>query len=453
MIRLFGTDGIRGTANEFLSPELTFAAGKAVASLTKGNSEEKKTVLIARDTRISGNLLSCSLAAGLMSCGACVLDAGIIPTPAITFLIRHFKADAAVMISASHNPFEDNGIKIFGADGLKLTDAEEDSIQEMIENRNFAADAGGADIGILSTVSDAEDIYINAVCESMPYISLHGVKAVLDCSNGAAYRTAERLFSLKGAETSVIFSSPDGININDSCGSVNPKNLAQKVVDCGADIGLAFDGDGDRVCMTDENGKIYDGDAVMFLCAVFLRQNGLLNKDTIAATVLSNAGLELSLNKAGINVIRTQVGDRYIQKELISGGLSFGGEQSGHMILKDINTTGDGTACGLLIAHILAQSGMKLSECLSEFRTIPQVSVNIAVKKENRLIHEQDDELKRIIDYMTQKYSRNGRILIRPSGTESVLRVMIESDDSEDTDKDISVLKAAVKDAELRRSR
>ena len=452
MIRLFGTDGIRGTANEFLTPELAFSAGKAVASLAERSSDRKKTVLIARDTRISGNLLACSLAAGLMSCGADVLDAGIIPTPAITFLLRHFKSDAAVMISASHNPFEDNGIKIFGAGGLKLTDAQEDRIQEMIENKDFMPDAAGADIGILTEVRDAEDVYINALCESMPYISLHGIKAVLDCSNGAVYRTAERLFSLKGADTSVIFSTPDGVNINDSCGSSAPQTLANKVIEYGADIGLAFDGDGDRVCMTDENGKIYGGDAVMFLCAGFLRQNGLLNKDTIAATVLSNAGLEQSLNKAGISVIRTQVGDRHIQKELISNNLSFGGEQSGHMILSDINTTGDGTACGLLIAHILAQSGMKLSECLSELRTIPQISVNIAVSKENRLIHEEDEELMRIINFMTQKYSRTGRILIRPSGTESVLRVMIESDDSEETEKDISILKAAVAEAELRRS-
>lgn len=446
MDRMFGTDGVRGIANQDFTPEFVFALAKAACRILGGAEKNKKPLfVIAKDTRISGGMIECALASGIMSSGGDVIMAGVVPTPAMGVLISRHHADGGVMISASHNPYYDNGIKFFDAGGFKLADEREDEIQNYVENPPDDDYATHEQIGSYKPISDSQDAYIEFLADSFSFIDINGLHIALDCANGATYSVACRIFEDFGAKTTRFFCDPDGLNINERCGSTSPHGLAQKVVDINADFGLAFDGDGDRIIAVDEKGNIIDGDAIIYLCALYLKDNQKLDKNTVIATVMSNLGLTASLNEKGIEVVRTQVGDRYILKEMLEGGYVFGGEQSGHIIIKDVNTTGDGIACGLLLSHIIKQSGKAFSECLKEYTPSTQFFLNVDVPKEMLGIYQTDQNAVALINEIENKYAESGRVLVRHSGTQPMIRIMIEGEDKGEIISDVNRIAALLR--------
>lgn len=434
MGRIFGTDGVRGIANKELTAETAYDLGKAGAYiLTEGTHKPK--ILVGMDTRISGDMLESALVAGILSVGAEAVCVGVIPTPAVAFLTRKYGADAGVVISASHNPVEYNGIKFFNSQGYKLKDELEDRIQSVIES-NFEGVPmpTGGDLGRKTIEDGAVEDYIE-FAKSTIDIDLKGLKVALDCANGASYITSVQTFRQLGAEVVVINNDPDGVNINKKCGSTHPEELMDYVVKKGCDLGLAFDGDADRCLAVDEKGNLINGDFIMAICGKYMKESGKLNKDMVVVTVMSNMGLDIALKKENIKTVKTKVGDRYVLEEMLKEGYKLGGEQSGHIILLDYNTTGDGLVTALQISSIVKKSGKTLSELASMMHELPQVLVNAKVPNDKKDIYLKDSEIVEEIKNMEEKMDGRGRVLIRPSGTEPLVRVMLEGENQSEIDK------------------
>ncbi|MEG2017969.1 MAG: phosphoglucosamine mutase [Clostridium sp.] len=433
MSRMFGTDGVRGVANSELTAELAFQLGKAGACvLTEGTHKAK--ILVGMDTRISGDMLEHALIAGILSVGAEAISVGVVPTPAVSYLTKKYGADAGVVISASHNPVEYNGIKFFDKDGFKLTDELEDKIQALIESSFEGVEVPvGEHIGRRTIVDTGVDEYVDFAISTIEG-DLKGLKIAIDCANGAAYKTSELALEKLGAEVIAIHNTPDGVNINRHCGSTHPEDLMKFVKEHNCDFGLAFDGDADRCLAVDENGELVNGDHMMVIAAKHLKSLGQLNHDTVVVTVMSNLGLHIALKEAGIKTVSTKVGDRYVLEEMARGGYSIGGEQSGHVIFLDFNTTGDGLVSGLQLAATVKETGKKLSELAAGMKEMPQVLVNAKVPNDKKNIHEVDSEIAADIRDIEAKMAGSGRVLIRPSGTEPLVRVMLEGEDQEEID-------------------
>ncbi|HPW99734.1 MAG TPA: phosphoglucosamine mutase [Sedimentibacter sp.] len=431
MGRLFGTDGVRGIANKDLNPELAFRLGRTGGYfLTKGIKRPKMVVGI--DTRISGDMLEGALSSGLNSAGIDVLYLGIISTPAVACMIKILDADGGVMITASHNPVEYNGIKFFNKDGLKLTDEMEDSIEEYILN-NIDIDyyPVSGDLGRKIRVENPIRKYMDFLKGTID-IDLEGLKIAVDCGNGAAYKSAPQLLHELGAQVYVIHNDPNGININVNCGSTKPEEIQRLVLETGADAGLSFDGDADRLIASDENGNIVDGDHVLAICGTCMKEKGKLKNNTIVGTVMTNLGLDICLKKNNIDIVKTNVGDRYVLEEMLKNGYSLGGEQSGHIIFLDYNTTGDGLLTAIQLLSIMKQKNSKLSKLSSIMKNMPQVLVNARVSDEKKNNYLEDETIKNKIAEIEKHFDKNGRVLIRSSGTEPLVRVMIEGEDQEE---------------------
>lgn len=432
MGRLFGTDGVRGVANSELTPELAFNLGKAGAAvLSQGN--KRPVIVIGKDTRLSGDMLENALAAGILAVGGNVIKVGVIPTPAVAYLTRYYRADAGIVISASHNPFEYNGIKFFNGQGYKLDDSIEEKIEDIIM-RGIDANAHvtGDQIGrCLEAEESATELYCNSLLETID-ISLEGMKIVLDCANGAAFETAPKVYRKLGADVTVIGDEPNGININEAIGSTHPEKLQREVISCQADLGLAYDGDADRLIVVDEKGNVIDGDRTICICAKMLKDTGELGVNKVTTTVMSNLGFHKYVKEViGADVEVTGVGDRYVLESMLKTGSVIGGEQSGHIIFKNYTTTGDGTLSSLQFVKALVASGKKASELSEEIELFPQVLVNARVHNDNKKIFMNDEEVKHKIADVEAKIGEDGRVLIRPSGTEPLVRVMIEGKDTE----------------------
>ena len=431
MSRMFGTDGVRGIANTELTAELAYSLGRAGAFvLTEGTNKPK--ILVAKDTRISGDMLEAALVAGILSVGAEAVILGVVPTPAVAHLTREYNADAGVMISASHNPVEYNGIKFFDGRGYKLSDELEDQIQAVIES-NFEgvpSPVGGA-VGRSYTEETALREYIDYAMSTIK-TDLKGLRVALDCANGAAYKAAVKAFRALGARVYVINDNPDGNNINENCGSTHMEELMDYVVRKNCDIGFAFDGDADRCLAVDEKGNMINGDFLLTICAKALKEAGKLNDDTLVVTVMSNLGLDIAAKREGINLVKTKVGDRYVLEEMLKENYILGGEQSGHIIFLDHNTTGDGLVTALQIAAILKESGKTFSELAGVMKELPQVLVNAKVPNEKKNIYLEDKEIIDAINAVEAKLNGVGRVLIRPSGTEPLVRVMLEGENQEE---------------------
>ena len=429
MGRLFGTDGVRGVANSELTPELAYKIGRAGAYVLASETDHKPKILVGKDTRISGGLLESALVAGICSVGADAVIAGVIPTPAIAYLVRQEKFDAGVMISASHNPFEHNGIKYFSGQGYKLSDAIEERIESIIlDDAEEIANPTHENIGTISYDFSLCDKYISFAKETVS-TKFDGLKIAIDCANGSSSVTAEKTLGELGAKVYVLNNTPDGININNNCGSTHIENLCNFVKENDVDLGLAFDGDADRVLAVDENGELVDGDKIMAICAMNMREKGTLKKDTIVATVMSNLGLFVMGEEKGFNIEKTKVGDRYVLEKMLEEDYSLGGEQSGHIIFLEHNTTGDGLVTGLQLTAIVKESGKKLSELAEIMQVYPQVLINAKVKTENKDKYMDDEEISSEIAKIEEEFKGSGRVLIRPSGTEPLVRVMIEGKD------------------------
>lgn len=431
---MFGTDGVRGIANEDLTPDLAYQLGKAGAYvLTEGT--HKPTILVGKDTRISGDMLEAAMVAGILSVGANVIPVGVVPTPAIAYLTRKYKADAGVMISASHNPVEFNGIKFFDQKGLKLNDQIEDKIQQIIEGglKDLPAPTG-AGIGKIFHETAAEEDYVEFAVGTVKG-DLRGLKVAMDCANGAASKVAVSAMRKLGAEVYVIHDNPDGLNINKDCGSTHMDELQRYVVEKSCDLGLAFDGDADRCLAVDEQGNYVNGDFILIICALDMKRKGLLKDDTLVVTVMSNLGLKLAAEKNGIKIEQTKVGDRYVLENMLKNNYNLGGEQSGHAIFLDYNTTGDGLVTGLALASIVHKTEKKLSELASVMEELPQILVNVKVDSAKKNIYETDEDVKIRIREIEDILDGKGRVLIRPSGTEPLLRIMLEGPDQTEIDQ------------------
>ncbi len=428
MRKLFGTDGIRGIANlDPMTSEMAMQLGRAAAHIFMRRAGRHQ-IVIGKDTRISGYMLESALMAGICSMGVDVLLVGPLPTPAIAFLTRSLRADAGVVISASHNPYQDNGIKFFSSDGFKLPDEVEARIEELITSDEIRHLRPTADlIGKAYRISDADGRYIEFVKRSLPRdLDFQGIKLVVDCANGAAYKVAPMILRELGAKVDVIGNEPNGMNINAGCGAVHPERLQEAVSHFKADLGIALDGDADRAVFVCEQGKIIDGDHVMAAVGLDLHQQGLLVKQTLVGTVMSNFGLELSMAKAGITLLRTPVGDRYLLERMLAEGYNFGGEQSGHFIFLDHNTTGDGIISALQMLSLMKRTKKPLSELAMVMSAVPQVLVNIRVKQKPVL--ESIPEVDRAIQASERRLNGGGRVLVRYSGTEPLLRIMVEGE-------------------------
>ncbi|MBV4431435.1 phosphoglucosamine mutase [Clostridium tyrobutyricum] len=426
MHRMFGTDGVRGIANKELTCELAYKLGKAGAFvLTEGTKSPK--ILVGMDTRISGDMLENALVSGILSVGAKAICVGVIPTPAIAYLTRKYKADAGVVISASHNPVEYNGIKFFNRQGYKLPDQLEDKIQSVIESEFSGIEMPiGGEIGRKTIKSHKALTDYIEFAKSTVDIDLTGLKIALDCANGASSVTSVKAFKELGADVYVINNDPDGVNINKNCGSTHCEELMEYVVNKKCDIGFAFDGDADRCLAVDERGNLISGDFIIAVIGKYLRDNGKLNKDSVVVTVMSNLGLDIALNKEEIKTVKTKVGDRYVLEEMKKSGYVLGGEQSGHIIMLDYNTTGDGLITAIQTAAIVKQRGKTLSQLASFVKELPQVLVNAKVPNDRKNIYTEDEEIMMEIKKMEEKLDGCGRVLIRPSGTEPLVRVMLE---------------------------
>lgn len=448
MGRLFGTDGARGVANTELTCELAMNIGKAAAMvLLDSETDSKPTILIGKDTRLSSDMLEGALTAGLCSVGANVVHLGTIPTPAVAFLVRKYNANAGIMISASHNPHEFNGIKIFNSDGYKLPDALEDKIESIVlDNAIPYPTPSGDKLGSVSVLPNAVDDYINHIVDSVEG-NLKGLKIAVDCSNGSASSTAKKLFDLLGADCHIMNDEPNGTNINEKCGSTHMEGLIDYVKANDMDCGVAFDGDADRCLAVDENGNLVDGDYVIAICAKDLHQRGMLNNSTVVGTVMTNMGFNRFCDDNGIKFVSTSVGDRYVLESMLENDYSLGGEQSGHVIFLDYGTTGDGQLTGAQLLSIVKRSGKKLSELASIMQRYPQVLINVKVATEKKDKYFTDKTIKAEVEKVKEQLRHRGRILVRPSGTEPLIRVMLEGEDY----KEISDLANSV--AEIIRER
>lgn len=431
MRRLFGTDGIRGVANvEPMTSEMAVRLGRAAAYLFKKRKNKKghHRIVIGKDTRLSGYMFEGALTSGICSMGVDVLLVGPMPTPAIAFLTRSFRADAGVVISASHNLFEDNGIKFFSENGFKLPDEYEKEIEDIIfsgEIDNLRPT--GNSLGKAFRIDDADGRYIEFAKNTLPKgIDFEGITAAVDCANGAAYKITPTVLQELGANIITIGDKPDGVNINLECGSLHPEKVQKVVMESGADIGIAHDGDADRVILVDERGGIVDGDKMMAMCALEMKRSGRLWQDTLVTTVMSNIGLEIAMKEAGISVVRTPVGDRYVLEEMVRSNCNLGGEQSGHVLFLDYNTTGDGLITVLQVLTLMKKTGMPLSQLASCMKTFPQRLVNMKVRERKSI--DSIPQIRHVIQESEKGLDGKGRIVIRYSGTEPLLRIMVEGD-------------------------
>ncbi|AUJ24197.1 MULTISPECIES: phosphoglucosamine mutase [Virgibacillus] len=430
MGKYFGTDGVRGVANKDLTPELAFKLGRAGGYvLTKETPRAK--IVIGRDTRVSGHMLEGALVAGLLSIGAEVMRLGVISTPGVAYLTKATSSQAGVMISASHNPVEDNGIKFFGPDGFKLTDDQELEIEAILDGEDELPRPIGAEVGTVNDYFEGGQKYLSYLKDTVDN-EFDGLKIAFDCAHGATSALATHLFADLEADIYSIGSSPDGLNINDGVGSTHPEKLQGFVLEKGADVGLAFDGDGDRLIAVDERGKLVDGDQIMFICGKYMNEKGVLRHSTVVSTVMSNIGFYKALEANGMRSDKTKVGDRYVMAEMRQGGYNLGGEQSGHIIFLDYNTTGDGMLSALQLVNVMKETGKPLSELADEMKIYPQVLKNVRVTDKDKAMHHPD--IKQAIDAVEQELGTQGRVLVRPSGTEPLVRVMVESPTKEECD-------------------
>ncbi|HHU22376.1 MAG TPA: phosphoglucosamine mutase [Clostridiales bacterium] len=434
MGKYFGTDGIRGVVNDGLDAEISFKVGQAAAMVLSENKGGRPLFTIGKDTRISGDMLEAALVAGLCSAGADVMLLGVVPTPAVAFITMDVGADAGIVISASHNPYEHNGIKIFNSEGFKLSDELERKIEELIDAPERVIRRSDGDIGrVVKKNSDFLERYIDHVVRAAEG-GMGKMRVMIDCSNGAACKTAKSIFSRFPLELEFINDNPNGININEKCGSTHPELLAKLVTAGGFDLGLAFDGDADRCIAVDEKGQIVDGDKIMAICGVAMKDRGKLAKDCIVATVMSNLGFHEYAANRGIKLRYTPIGDRYVLEQMLECGYNLGGEQSGHIIFLDDSTTGDGQLSAVKFLSVVSRSGRKVSELAAEIPTYPQILKNVPVKGGNEIKNAimADIRLKELIAREEERLGGRGRILVRPSGTEALIRVMVEAE-HEDT--------------------
>ena len=427
--RIFGTDGVRGKANRSpMDSEMALSLGRAIAALFK-NGGHRHRIVIGKDTRLSGYMIETALASGICSMGADVMLVGPIPTPGIAFITRSMRADAGVVISASHNRFDDNGIKFFDKDGFKLPDEKERWMEEFIaEGRSGALRPSGEEIGKASRIDDASGRYTQFLKGAFPHhLTLDGLRLVVDCANGAGYGVAPQVFQELGAEVIELATNPDGVNINRDCGSLHPERMCELTKRMRANAGIALDGDADRVIMCDENGNLVDGDVIMALAAIDRKERGKLRNDTLVATIMSNLALDRAMRECGIDVIRTRVGDRYVIEAMREGGYTLGGEQSGHLIFLDRNTTGDGIMGGLQVLAVMLRAGKPLSELARIFEPYPQVQVDVEVLR--KCAFEEIPEIAKAVKSIEGELGDEGRLVLRYSGTENIARVMVEGED------------------------
>ena len=437
MARLFGTDGVRGIANQDLTCELALKLGQAAACVLASNVH-RPTILVGRDTRISGEMLESALVAGICSMGARAVLVDVLPTPAIAYLTRYYQADAGAVISASHNTVEYNGIKFFNSQGYKLPDAIEDEIEEIVKN---GLPEGkqlpiGDGVGRPVRQRNAQRRYIDFAKETTG-VRLDGLHIVVDCAQGASYEVAPAVLQELGAKVSAYYHEPDGTNINENCGSTHPERLCELVRELGADVGLAFDGDADRLMAVDERGRVVNGDQVMCICANHLKQQGRLRNNTLVTTIMSNMGLDLALKKLGIQNVKTRVGDRYVLENMLANNYSLGGEQSGHVIFLDYNTTGDGLITALQLLTVIVESKQSLSRLARIMEVLPQALYGAHVSDARKYDYDKDETILASIAALEKKYEGRGRVLVRASGTEPSVRVMIEGPDQHEMDQDV----------------
>ena len=436
MARMFGTDGVRGVAGTELTIELATKLGQAGAYVLTKEKSHKPTIMVGCDTRISGGMLANALMAGICSVGANAIYVGVAPTPAIAYLTRKHKVDAGVVISASHNPMEFNGIKFFNGEGYKLSDELEDEIEALIRNDMKDIDfPTGAGIGKIDYRFDIVDEYVEFEKETVP-VDLSGLKIVIDCAEGASSYTSVKALKDLGADLIAIHTEPDGTNINADCGSTHMDELKAKVVSEKADVGIAFDGDADRMLAVDENGKMVDGDEIMAICGNYLKSKGRLAKDTIVVTVMTNLGFSIMGKEQDINIEKTKVGDRYVLENMKENGYNLGGEQSGHVIFLDDNTTGDGLLSALHLLQVMVDTGKPLSELAKVMEVLPQALVNAKVPNDKKESYMEYSDIAEAIAELEKKFAGEGRVLIRPSGTEPLVRVMIEGKDQKVIDEE-----------------
>ena len=425
MGKYFGTDGVRGVANSELTPEFAFKLGRVGGYVLTKDAKERPKVLIGRDTRISGEMLEGALVAGLLSIGAEVMRLGVISTPGVAYLTRVMNAQAGVMISASHNPVADNGIKFFGPDGFKLTDDQEAEIESLLDaQEDTLPRPTGGDIGSVTDYFEGGQKYISYLKQTVDEEFL-GIHVALDCAHGATSQLATHLFADLEADISTMGASPNGLNINEGVGSTHPEKLAAFLLERGADVGLAFDGDGDRLIAVDEKGQIVDGDQIMFIIGKYLHAKGRLKKNTVVSTVMSNMGFYKALEENDMTSVQTAVGDRYVVEEMRANDYNVGGEQSGHIVFLDFNTTGDGLLTGIQLVNIMKATGKRLSELAGEMTIYPQKLVNVRVTDKHAVT--QNEQVAAVIAQVEADMGGNGRVLVRPSGTEPLVRVMVEA--------------------------
>lgn len=435
MARLFGTDGVRGLANKDITAELAMNIGRAAATVLTQGRRRRPLVVIGKDTRISSDMLESALAAGLCSVGADVIGVGVLSTPAVAYLVKQYKADAGIMISASHNPYPYNGIKIFSGDGFKLPDDLENRIEALVldEPESFCL-ANTEQIGTVSYAAEAAGDYIEHLKTSVP-TSLEGLRIAVDCANGSASKTAARLFKELGAAAEILSAEPNGLNINENCGSTHMQALRSYVLEHKLDAGIAFDGDADRCLCVDENGNEIDGDFIMAICALDMKERGKLRHNTVVGTIMANMGFGKFCEENGIRFVPTKVGDRYVLEEMEMEGYRFGGEQSGHVIFRDFSTTGDGQLTAIQLLCHLRRTGKTLSQLASVMTRYPQVMKNIQVGPEGKLAFYTNDSIKASIEKNKESLGENGRIVVRVSGTEPLIRVMVEGKNEQDIQK------------------
>ncbi|BDI30154.1 phosphoglucosamine mutase [Capsulimonas corticalis] len=439
--KLFGTDGVRGVANTELTPSLAFALGAAAARVL-GRSHTPKFV-IGRDTRISGTLLEAGITAGLCSMGATVVSPGVVPTPAVANIARTAGFDAGVVISASHNPYQDNGIKFFGADGYKLDDAIEAEIEALVPQALTLPRPSGALVGVACRDPHLRDIYAEHMEETMNGLRLDGIKIVIDAANGANHEIGPRVATDLGASVIALHCAPNGININAGCGSLHPGEMRANVIEHGAQIGIAFDGDADRVILADEQGRLVDGDRVMMIVGRHLAKRGQLARNTVVGTIMSNMGLEVALREGGVTLLRTAVGDRYVCEEMRREGYILGGEKSGHLIFGHLTTTGDGLLTALQVLKVMCETGQPLSALADQMSEYPQTLLGVRVT--DRTAWQSDDEIQRAIAQTEEKLTGRGRLNVRASGTEKLIRIMAEGPDQSEIEELAGELASLVK--------
>jgi phosphoglucosamine mutase len=444
--RLFGTDGVRGVANVYpMNVEMAVKLGRAASHIFKKARAGRHIIIIGKDTRLSGYMLESALMTGICSMGVDVLLVGPLPTPAIAFMTKNLRADAGVVISASHNPYQDNGIKFFSSEGTKLPDELEQEMETLIFSDDIDSVRPTAEeVGKAYRIDDAEGRYVSYIKTSFPKeYDLVGMKIVIDCANGAAYKVAPLVMQELGADVVVLNDRPDGCNINKDCGSLYSEVICNAVREHGADIGISLDGDADRLILSDEKGNEVHGDPVMVFSAMDMKRRGVLQRDTLVTTVMSNMGLDIALKREGVRVIRTQVGDRYVAEEMIREGYNFGGEQSGHLIFMDYNTTGDGILSALQVLSLMTRSGKPLSELASVMTALPQVLKNVKVREKKDL--DEIGEVRKSVSSVKERLKDQGRVLVRYSGTENLARVMIEGADQSEINEMADTIVDAIK--------